>query len=77
MITPGIQWTAQELGGGWTWNVTEGKCLTSVQMMMATAPLGTGDCTQAGYVADNPGYDVNAAVAPPLKRVAAHAGPGC
>jgi hypothetical protein len=77
MITPGIQWTAQELGGEWRWDWTTGKCLTSVQLMMATAPTGPGDCTQAGYAAANPGYDVNAAVAPPLKHVAAHAGPGC
>jgi hypothetical protein len=66
--------------GGWRaanegWNATLKKCLTSAQMMIATAPGVTGACTQVGDVADNPGYDVNAASAPPLKTVAAQAGP--
>jgi hypothetical protein len=68
---------AQQLGGGWAWNHTSNKCLTSVQMVMATAPLAAGDCTQVGYVADNPGYDPNATPAAPLAHVATHAGPAC
>jgi hypothetical protein len=36
-----------------------------------------GNCTQVGYVADNPGYDPNATVATPLTRVVAQAGPAC
>jgi hypothetical protein len=77
MLSPGTQWTAQQLGGEWVWNATRGKCLTSVQMMIATAPLSAGNCTQVGYVADNPGYDPNATVAAPLTHVAAQAGPAC
>jgi hypothetical protein len=77
MLSPGTQWTAQQLGGEWGWNATLGKCLTSVQMMIATAPTVAGSCTQVGYVADNPGYDPNAAVAAPLMRVVAQAGPAC
>jgi hypothetical protein len=77
MISPGIQWTAQELGGEWVWDFTLHKCLTSVQMNIATAPRSAGNCTQVGYVADNPGYNVNATVAPPLTHVAAQAGPAC
>jgi hypothetical protein len=46
-------------------------------MVLATAPLGTGHCTQVGYVADNPGYDVKATPATPLSKVAAQAGPAC
>jgi hypothetical protein len=77
MLSPGIQWTAQELGGEWTWNAVLNKCMTSVQLMIATAPLSSGNCTQVGYKADNPGYDPNATVAAPLRRVAAQAGPAC
>ena len=77
MLSPGTQWAAQELGGEWVWNASLGKCLTSVQMAIATAPLSTGNCTQVGYKADNPGYDPNATVAAPLMRVAAQAGPAC
>ena len=53
MLSPGIQWEAQELGGEWVWNATLGKCLTSAQMTIATAPMVAGSCTQVGYVADN------------------------
>lgn len=77
MLSPGIQWTAQELGGEWVWNVSLDKCLTSVQMTIATAPGSAGNCTQVGYAANNPGYDPNAAVAAPLMHVAAQAGPAC
>jgi hypothetical protein len=77
MITPGLSPQAQELGGEWTWNATLQKCETSVQMTISTAPLTTGNCTQVGYVADNPGYDPNATPAAPLKSVAAQAGPAC
>jgi cytoskeletal protein RodZ len=77
MLSSGSQWTAQELGGEWSWNFHLDKCLTSVQSIMATAPRNAGSCTQVGYAADNPGYDPNAAVAAPLIQVAKQAGPAC
>jgi hypothetical protein len=77
MVAPGVSPQAQQLGGGWVWNHTSNKCLTSVQMVMATAPLSAGNCTQVGYVADNPGYDPNATVAAPLMHVVAQKGPAC
>jgi hypothetical protein len=77
MIQPGISSQAQELGGEWRWDSTINKCLTSVQLMIATAPHTPGTCTQVGYVVDNPGYNVNAASAPPLKNVVAETGPAC
>jgi hypothetical protein len=77
MVQPGEAPVAQQLGGEWEWDNTTGKCLTSVQLMIATAPMSAGNCTQVGYVADNPGYNPNAAVAAPLARVAAQAGPAC
>lgn len=77
MITPGVSPQAQELGGEWRWDSATNKCLTSVQLMIATAPQSAGNCTQVGYVADNPGYDANADTAAPLKNVVAQTGPAC
>jgi hypothetical protein len=77
MIQPGEAPVTQELGGEWVWNVTLSKCLTSVQMMIATAPHNPGTCTQVGYIADNPGYDPNGTPAAPLKHVVAQTGPAC
>jgi hypothetical protein len=77
MITPGLPPQAQELGGEWNWDHVLNKCETSVQMMISTAPLTGGNCTQVGYVIDNPGYDPNATPAAPLKSVVAQAGPAC
>ena len=77
MVTPGVSPQAQELGGEWRWDSAAKKCLTSVQLTVATAPLTHGNCTQVGYVADNPGYDVNARVAPRLTHLVAQAGPAC
>ena len=76
-VTPGVSPKARRIGGEWGWDHATSKCLASVQYAMATAPLSAGHCTQAGYVADNPGYDVNATAAPPLAHVAAQAGPAC
>ncbi len=77
MITPGVSPQAQELGGEWRWDSTTNKCLTSVQLMIATAPQSAGNCTQVGYVAENPGYNANAVTAAPLKNVVAQTGPAC
>jgi hypothetical protein len=77
MITPGLSPQAQELGGEWDWNHVLNKCETSVQMMISSAPMTAGNCTQVGYVADNPDYDPDATPAAPLKNVVAQAGPAC
>jgi hypothetical protein len=77
MLQPGQAPVAQELGGGWTWDARLNECLTSVQFAIATAPQSAGNCTQVGYVADNPGYNVNAATPAPLKNVVAQTGSGC
>jgi hypothetical protein len=76
-LSPGSPWTAQELGGEWSWDVATSRCLTSVQFQIAAAPRIAGSCTQVGYTADNPGYPVNDSPAPPLSDVAAEAGPAC
>jgi hypothetical protein len=77
MIRRGRPPHVRELGGKWEWNHALNKCETSVQMMISTAPMTGGNCTQVGYVADNPGYDPNARPAAPLKKVVALAGPAC
>jgi hypothetical protein len=77
MVTPGTSPQAQELGGEWRWDSATNKCLTSVQLMIATAPRSAGNCTQVGYVADNPSYDPNDPVAAPFAHVVAQAGPAC
>jgi len=77
MKTPGVQPLAQQLGGEWLWNSVTHTCQTSVQLMISSAPQTPGNCTQVGYVADNPGYDPNATPAKPLKVVAAEIGPAC
>jgi hypothetical protein len=46
-------------------------------MMIACAPSVPGACTWVGYVADNPGYDVNGTPATPLRNVVASAGSAC
>lgn len=77
MIRPGLPPHAKQLVGKWEWNHTLNKCETSIQMMISTAPMTGGNCTQVGYVAHNPDYDPNARPAAPLKHVVALAGPAC
>jgi hypothetical protein len=68
--SPGVEPMAHQLGGEWVWNQSLNRCQTSVQFMIATAPNGPADCTEVGYVADNPGYNPNAVPALPLKHIA-------
>ena len=74
---PGSPWVAQELGGEWRWDAAENECLTSVQLMIAAAPVDPGQCTQVGYVNDNPGYDPDATSAKPLEEIVAETGSSC
>jgi hypothetical protein len=48
--------------------------LATFQQIAGQAP---GECTTIALASDNPGYDVNAIPAPPLKDVIESAGPGC
>jgi hypothetical protein len=77
MLVPTLGWQAQEIGGGWDWNVIAKKCMTSTQMIIAGAPTEAGNCTQVALASSNPGYNPDATPAPPLKHVIAEAGPGC
>jgi hypothetical protein len=77
MVVPGLATTAQELGGEWNWDHVSNQCDDSVAWIIATAPMTAGNCTQVGYVSQNPGYNPNATPARPLRSVAAQAGPAC
>lgn len=72
VIVPGQPATAQQLGG-----VNLQNCTLAFSNLAAETSKDPGFCTQAAWLADNPGYDVNAVPAAPLKRVQAQAGAAC
>jgi hypothetical protein len=76
-VAPGSAAQVKRLSGDWRWDSASSHCLTSLQLALAAAAGGAGYCTQAGYVIDNPGYDLKAAPARPLAHVAARAGSAC
>jgi hypothetical protein len=69
---PGASTIAQEIGNC---NVATGQ--DSLADFQQTAGQASGECTTIARASDNPGYDVNADPAPPLKDVIESAGPGC
>lgn len=69
---PGLQPSAQEIG-----NVDLANCTPTLKDFAATAGQAPGDCTQIALASDNPGYNVNATPAAPLRNVITEAGPGC
>lgn len=66
-LTPGMQTTAQRLGGGWAWDESVDECVTGVEFVLRANPPGS--CTQVGRVGKNRSYDVDERPAPPLKSV--------
>ncbi|HZR53636.1 MAG TPA: hypothetical protein VFB06_29530 [Streptosporangiaceae bacterium] len=69
---PGASVMAQEIG-----NVDIVNCTDSLSNFTATAGQASGECTTIVKASDNPGYDVKAVPAAPLKDVIQSAGPGC
>ena len=69
---PGAQTLAQEIG-----NCDLATGQNSLANFQQTAGQAPGECTTIALASDNPGYDVNAVPAPPLKDVIESAGPGC
>jgi hypothetical protein len=69
---PGAQILAEEIG-----NCDLATGQDSLASFQQTAGQGTGECTTIALASDNPGYNVNAIPAPPLKDVIESAGPGC
>ena len=54
-----------------------GKCVPALSSFAATAGQAPGECTTIALASDNPGYNVGAVPAPPLRDVIESAGPGC
>lgn len=63
-IRPGLVTDAIELGG-----TDPERCVLTFDSLQQTSPTGTGNCTQAAWASDNPGYDPSVTPAPPLKKV--------
>jgi hypothetical protein len=72
---PGIADSAQELGG--QWRIVAGRCVDSMDWVIATSPTGPGDCTEVKWASSQPDYNTNADPAPPLKDVVEEVGPAC
>lgn len=64
--------TAQLVGSS---NLAE--CKPTVDTLAETTSTQPGFCTWAARASDNPGYNVNAVPARPLRKVITHAGKGC
>jgi len=71
-VDPEAQTLAQEIG-----NCDLATGQDSLATFQQTAGQAPGECTTIALASDNPGYDVNAVPAPPLKDVIESAGPGC
>lgn len=69
---PGASVIASDIG-----NADYASCTTALAGFAATAGQASGECTTIALASSNPGYDVNAVPAPPLKDVIESAGPGC
>lgn len=52
-------------------------CASNVDTLAMNSTTAAGYCTQLARSADNPGYDVKAFPAPPLRNVVAQVGAAC
>jgi hypothetical protein len=71
-VSPDLPASASRLGG-----VDPAKCRSTFKYVEATSPTGAGYCTEAAWAKDNPGYNVDAERAAPLKNVQVKVGPAC
>ncbi|WP_143765240.1 hypothetical protein [Catenulispora acidiphila] len=60
---PGLPDSAIELGG-----TDPEHCKLTFDTLKTSSPNGPGDCTQAAWLSDNPGYNPDATPAPRLKK---------
>ena len=72
MTEPGLLSAATEV-----WNANLTNCTSTLPNFPQEVGIGQGECTQIALANDNPGYDVLARPASPLKDVITQAGPGC
>ncbi|MGW4517948.1 hypothetical protein ACWEO4_39745 [Streptomyces sp. NPDC004393] len=69
---PDVPAGAQELG-----NYNSLTCESTFKWLEQTSPKEAGDCLQAAWASDNPGYNVDAEPAKRLKKVQVSVGPAC
>jgi hypothetical protein len=74
-VWPPLQPQADEIGN--TDYTDHAACADSLSTFASEAGQADGECTTIALASDNPGYNVNATPAPPLKDVIESAGPGC
>jgi hypothetical protein len=77
ITTNGQPAATQQMGGAWNWDAKTKSCNTAVEAVMLTASGHAGNCTQVAFASTNPGYQLTASPAPPLKKVLAAKGPAC
>ena len=68
--------TAQRIAG-YSWLAAQSQCVDAVSFLQSTTPDNAPQCRLIAPAADNPGYDVNARPAPPLKNVVGSFGAQC
>lgn len=68
----GVPAAAAELG-----NYNAATCEPMFNWLTETSPTNAGDCTEAAWASDNPGYNVDADPAPKLKHIQLEIGPAC
>lgn len=69
---PDVPAGAQELG-----NYNAATCESTFKWLEQTSPKEAGDCLEAAWASDNPGYNVDAEPAARLKKVQVAIGPSC
>jgi hypothetical protein len=69
---PDVPAGAQELG-----NYNAATCESTFKWLEQTSPKEAGDCLEAAWASDNPGYIVDAEPAARLKKVQVAIGPSC
>jgi hypothetical protein len=69
---PGVPAYAQPLG-----NYNAATCESTFKWLQQTSPTEAGNCTEAAWASDNPGYNTEAEPAPRLKKVQVSVGPAC
>lgn len=72
VVVPGQPATAQQLG-----SVDLAQCKMSFDTLAQETSTDAGYCSTEAWLADNPGYPVDAVPAPPLKKIQAQAGAAC
>ncbi len=65
---------AQQLGGGFAYNHRSNQCQSSAEFFLDGILDQPGFCAQVALAGDNPGYNLEARPAPPLKKVIASKG---